>query len=134
MVQLGDPAWDLAGALQDFLALWISSMPLSDGSTSEEMTARARVPLDDLRAASRALWHGYRAAAGLDGVEASGLLRRAVDFAAVRLIQSAYEISAESDHLFGPPVLLLQISANLLADPELGQVQLFGIPPGSFES
>jgi hypothetical protein len=134
MVQLGDPAWDLAGALQDFLVSWVSSMPLSNDLTIEEITARARVSLDDLRAGSRALWAGYRVAAGLDGVEAAGLLRRAVEFAAVRLIQSAYEISAESDHLFGQPVLLLQISANLLADPELGQVQLFGIPPGSVAS
>jgi hypothetical protein len=131
MVQIGDPAWDLAGALQDFLVIWVSSMPLSEGLSSEEMTARARVPLDDLRIASRALWAGYRAVAGLDVAEAAGLLRRAVAFAAVRLIQSAFEFAAESDQLVGEPVLLLQIGANLLGDPELGQVQLFGIPPGS---
>ena len=63
MVRIGDPAWDLAGAFQDFLILWVSSMPLSDELTTEEMTARARVPLDDLRSASRALWAAYRVGA-----------------------------------------------------------------------
>ncbi len=134
MVRIGDPAWDLAGAFQDFLILWISSMPLSDELTTEEMTARARVPLDELRAASRALWAGYRAGACLEIAEAGGFLRRAVSFSAIRLIQSAFEYAGDADRLAGLPVLLLQMSANLLADPELAQVQLFGIPPGSVAS
>ncbi len=131
MVRIGDPAWDLAGAFQDFLILWISSMPLSDELTAEEMTARARVPLDHLRTASRALWAGYRAGACIEIAEEGGFLRRAVSFSAIRLIQSAFEYAGNADRLAGIPVLLLQIGANLLADPELGQVQLFGIPPGS---
>ena len=134
MVRIGDPAWDLAGAFQDFLILWISSMPLSDELTAEEMTARSRVPLDELRTASRALWAGYRAGACLEIAEAGGFLRRAVSFSAIRLIQSAFEHACDADRLAGLPVLLLQMSANLLADPELAQVQLFGIPPESVAS
>ena len=106
MVRIGDPAWDLAGALQDFLVLWVSSMPLSDELTTEEMTARARVPLDELRAASRALWAGYRAAAGLEVAEEGGFLRRAVAFAAVRLIQfdlRAYRQVGPSHRSTGAP-------------------------------
>jgi hypothetical protein len=128
MVGIGDPAWDLAGALQEFPALWVSSMPLSDGMTAEQMTAQARVPLAALRSALRALWSGYRAGAGLDEDEASDLLARAVAFSAARLVQSAFELLDRADRLAGPAVVLLQISANLLAQPERGQVELYGIP------
>ena len=56
MVGIGDPAWDLAGALQDFLVFWVSSMSLSDELTADEMVAKARIPLTALRSAARALW------------------------------------------------------------------------------
>jgi hypothetical protein len=58
------------------------------------------------------------------------LLMRAVAFSAARIIQSAYEISFGSDSLRGRPVVLLQIAANLLAEPERGQIELYGIPLG----
>jgi hypothetical protein len=58
------------------------------------------------------------------------MLLRAVAFSAARLIQSAYEISSGSDSLAGPPVVLLQIAANLLVEPERGQIELYGIPLG----
>jgi len=127
-VQVGDPAWDLAGALQDFLIFWVSSMPLSNELTVEEMVAGARVPLNSVRNATRALWFSYRAEARLDGGSATEILLRAVRFSAARLIQSAYERLYRMDHLAGPSVLLLQMSANLLAEPERGQLHLYGIP------
>ena len=60
MVQHGDPAWDLAGALQGFLVWWVSSMPLSEDLTAEERVARASWPLSSFRPAISALWAGYR--------------------------------------------------------------------------
>jgi aminoglycoside phosphotransferase (APT) family kinase protein len=128
MVGIGDPAWDLAGALQEFLAFWVSSMPLTDGLTADEMVAEARVPLTALRSALRALWSGYRGQAGLEADEANDLLARAVGFSAARLVQSAFELLSGADRLAGPAVVMLQISANLLADPERGQIELYGIP------
>ena len=128
LVAIGDPAWDLAGALQDFLSVWVASMPLSDELTAEQMIAQASVPLGTVRDAVRALWSGYRAGAGLDPVQAEGLLTRAVGFSAARLIQSAFELLVGAERLAGAAVLLLQIAANLLAEPERGRVQLYGIP------
>jgi hypothetical protein len=130
MVQLGDPAWDLAGALQDLLIFWVSSMPAGGGLTHEEMIAEGRYPLATVQGAMRALWAGYRAGAGLGPAEAGDLLSRSVVFSGARLIQSAYEMAYGASVLPATSVLLLQISANLLADPGLAQVQLYGIPGG----
>lgn len=128
MVQIGDPVWDLAGALQDLLVSWVSSMPVSDGVSAEEMIAQSSIPLEDLRDAARAIWAGYLAEACLAPAESDGFLLRTVAFSAARLIQSVFEAGVEADRLAGRPVILLQIGANMLAEPERAQVQLYGIP------
>jgi Ser/Thr protein kinase RdoA (MazF antagonist) len=127
LVQLGDPAWDLAGMLQDFILLWVTSMTVTPGATTEMLAASARLPLADLQRAIRAFWKSYRAAAGLSPENAARLITRAVAFSAARLIQSAYEMGAVTPALAPASVLLLQVSANLLRDPEAGQVQLYGL-------
>jgi Ser/Thr protein kinase RdoA (MazF antagonist) len=133
-VQIGDPAWDLASALHDFLIFWTSSMPLEPHLSVEAMIDQARYPLGVLRPAIRAFWKGYLTAAGLDAAggsaepEADALLHRTVAFSAARLILAAHELSLEQEELPVQAVLLLQLGVNLLADPESGQVQLYGIP------
>ncbi|MFL6257802.1 MAG: aminoglycoside phosphotransferase family protein [Pyrinomonadaceae bacterium] len=125
-VQYGDSAWDVAGALQDFVLFWVSSM--TQGLVSlEEMVATARYSLIILQTAVRSLWRGYRASAQLKPDDADALLGRAVRFSAARLIQSAYEMAMNAQVLPVISVLLLQVSSNLLADPETGQLQLYGI-------
>ena len=96
--------------------------------TTEEMAAVARVPLAFLRESVRALWYSYRTESGLDRTSANELLSRAIRFSAARLIQSAYERLVRADRLGGAAVLLLQISANLLVDPDRAQLHLYGIP------
>jgi Ser/Thr protein kinase RdoA (MazF antagonist) len=130
MAQLGDPAYDLAGALQDFLLYWTHSMPVSAALAPATMIEQAGRPLGTLRGAIRAVWHGYRAAAGLDPRAADDLLRRAVALSAARLILSTYEISYEAERLSARSVILLQLAANILADPARAQVELYGIPQG----
>jgi hypothetical protein len=127
LVQLGDPAWDFAGALQEFLLFWTNSMPTTPELTAEERIARAGYPLSTLQPALRALWRGYKDTATPTSDGLADLLLRAVAFSAARLIQSAYEYSQSVDRIPVQAVLLLQIGANLLAEPGLGQVQLFGI-------
>jgi hypothetical protein len=131
MVQLGDPAWDLAGALHDFLVLWVTSMPAAIELSAEQMIAQAGLPLAVVQKATRSLWSAYRDAAGMSPVEFDGFLLRAITYSAARLIQSAYEMSYGMDGLSGHIVLLLQFSAHILAGPERGQVELYGILQGS---
>jgi aminoglycoside phosphotransferase (APT) family kinase protein len=125
--QIGDPAWDLAGMLQDFMMFWVFSIPVSPGLTPAEMAARARYPLGDIRPAIGAAWRGYVAAAGVPAPARRELLLRATGFSAARLIQSAFELSQMGPALSPQAVLLLQISANILNDPETHAVQLYGI-------
>jgi hypothetical protein len=131
LVQIGDPAWDLAGALQDVICFWVYSMPLSRERTAEQMMAEARYPLEAVQAVCRALWAGYRSAAGPVAREDPSLLTRAVIFSSARMIQSAYEMAFGAAALPPPAVVLLQVGANVLDDPELAQVRLFGLHGGA---
>lgn len=125
LVQWGDPAWDVAGALNDFLFFWVLSMP--HDQPLEEMVAKARFPLPVLQPAVQALWRAYRDTRALRGEEAAALLERAVRFAAVRVLQTAYEIAGHFSVLPVPSVLLFQAAINLLLDPASGREELFGL-------
>jgi aminoglycoside phosphotransferase (APT) family kinase protein len=134
MVQVGDPAWDLAGALHDFLVHWISTMPLSADLAPAEWISGARLPLAVVRRATQALSTGYRETTGRGSAEALELISRAVVYSAARLIQTAFEGASTADRLPARSVVLLQLAANVLEEPERAQAQLYGIVPGGLRS
>jgi tRNA A-37 threonylcarbamoyl transferase component Bud32 len=127
MVQLGDPAWDLAGALQAFVRSWVLSIPMTADLSIDERAAQAKFPFENVQALCRSLWQGYQADLEADRVDRRHLLDRAVKLTAVRLIQSAYEISHELTVLDPRSVIMLQLSWNVFVQPELALAQLFGI-------
>jgi hypothetical protein len=126
-VQRGDPAWDVAGLFQDTVLFWINSMALA-GEDVSAMVGSARFPWGILQAYLRSFWQGYRQTAAVEADEANATLLRAVAFSGARLVQTAYEASHESVAMPAQAVLLLQVSANLMADPESAQLQFYGIP------
>ncbi|MCP3963832.1 MAG: aminoglycoside phosphotransferase family protein [bacterium] len=127
-VQSGDPAWDVAGVLQDFLLLWLRGMPLAPELKPGERTAAADLPWPVLQRAIDAFWRGYRESVGDNDHEA--LLERAIPFCAARVIQTAWELSNEAERLSSLAVLLLQASANIFADPQAAARDLFSLSPG----
>ncbi len=127
MVQLGDPAWDLAGALQCFAKSWVDSMPMEANLSIDERAERARFPLGFVHALSCSLWHAYECTVDYDQSASDALLDRAVTLSAVRMIQTAYEISSELMELDPRSVILLQLGTNSLARSGVARTQLFGI-------
>jgi hypothetical protein len=128
LVQLGDPAWDLAGALYGFARCWVDSMPMQANLSIDERVDLAAYRIDLVRDLSRSLWRGYLSASEPARPESGDLLDRAVKLLAVRMIQAAYELSDELMTLDPRSVIMLQIGVNVLAYPEVARTQLFGIP------
>ena len=100
----------------------------------DERVALARCPLDLVGGLCRSLWNGYQSASDQAGPGSDLLLDRAVKLSAVRMIQSAYEISSELTDLDPRSVIMLQLGENVLSNSELARTQLFGIPrPTAFK-
>jgi hypothetical protein len=70
----------------------------------------------------RACWTAYAGAFGDDPS-----LVRAVEFAAVRLVQTAYEVSQMQQQLLSPVVLHLQLAHNILDRPQEAAERLLGL-------
>jgi aminoglycoside phosphotransferase (APT) family kinase protein len=118
----GDAAGDVGAALAEYLRLWASSLPIVDAANPGLLLAHARHPLARLRPAMRAFWSAYQRAAARPIP-----LRRAAEFAGVRLLQAAIEqahgLASASAHL----VALLRVGANMLEWPELAAADLMGL-------
>jgi hypothetical protein len=127
LVQRGDAAWDIAGVLQDAVLFWISNMPREEEDLGKK-AASAKFPWSILQAYLRSFWQGYRQTAAVTAECANATLLRAVAFSGARMVQTAYEVAHESNVMPAPSVVLLQVSANLLADAETAQLEFYGIP------
>jgi len=128
LVQIGDAAWDVGTVFRDFLDYWLLSVPLSSDLTPEQMLDAAKIPLAKLHPAARAFWSGYCGAAGMGRDGLGAFLQRSLRFAGARLAQGAYELSSGTANPSNFAIALLQLSANVMANPEEASLTLFGIP------
>lgn len=118
----GEPAMDVGAVLGEHLLAWLESIPLADGRDPGRLLARALVPLERLRPSLTAFWTAYRAAGGAQS------RRRAVRFAAVRLLQAAVEQARDSSELRPRTVIVLQLAANLLERPDDAADRVLRLP------
>ncbi len=124
---IGDPAWDVGGLLMSWLDLWISSMDFSGSRNSQESSEPARIPVETLQPAIEAFWISYREARGFSEQESADELLHSVRCCGARMIQTAFEASAEQDRMTRYAVTLLQVSLNILEDPGLAARALLGL-------
>ena len=127
LADLGDPLWDVAAILQSYLSYWILCMPVWPGATAEQMIARSPWPLETLQAPMNAFWRKYREVAEIPAGQRTELLLRSVSYGAARMIQSAYESLSFAVQMHSNALYLLQVSMNILLDPQEGAKELFGI-------
>lgn len=128
---LGDPCWDIGSVFSDYLTLWLESIPVTGSTPPERFPELARYPLSRMHAAIGSFWRSYCRARELDAAEAEEWLARSMNFAAIRLLQTAFEQADTSIQLTGSTVCFLQLSMNILQRPREASVHLLGLPPAS---
>jgi aminoglycoside phosphotransferase (APT) family kinase protein len=119
----GDPSQDVGTFFGEYLSDWIRSIPIVEPKDPGRLVASARRPLTRMRPAITAFWAAYSGRDEGDGL----LLRRAVRFAAVRVLAGAYEESLARSTLSGSAHFALQLSANILRRPDQAIAHLLGI-------
>ncbi len=126
----GDPGWDIGTVFSDYLSFWLFSIPVTGRDLPERFPELARSPLQRMHPALAACWQSYRQRAGLKEPESGERLRRAVSFAAARLIATAFEAAQMSARLDSSLILHLQLAVNILERPREAAVHLLGLPGG----
>lgn len=123
---LGDARWDIGCTLADNLIWWAMHVPETGG---EEMARSARpgAALDQIQRAIREFWIQYCRTTRISDVERSRFLKVSSQYAAARLIQSAYERNQAAWKLDKFGVSLLQLSLNILQRPDDAMVRVFGL-------
>ena len=128
---LGDPAWDIAAFLSDFVTVWISSVPISGVDNPGEFLSLAGAPIDQMHLSVRSFWQSYADTIKLSPDDRATLLLRAVRNIGPRLIQLACEQLQEYADVTASSLVHLQLAANVIERPVETAVRLLGLPLGS---
>jgi aminoglycoside phosphotransferase len=118
----GPAGFDIGTALAEYLSAWVASIPMPDPRDPSRFVDHAGHPLASIRPAIGALWSTYRSARA----RPPGLAQ-VVELSAVRLLQAALERARHSDELSAHAVVLAQVAAHLLSDPEGTALALLGL-------
>jgi len=129
MADWGDSCWDLAGIFSAYLSLWVQSLPGNGLANPGALVAQARFPIERMQPAIRSFWNTYTQCRDVSGQAARDLLRRTVQYAGARNIQTAFEVLQLSPQANSNTVLLLQLSMNVLTNPEDASRELLGVEP-----
>jgi Ser/Thr protein kinase RdoA (MazF antagonist) len=118
----GAAALDVGTVLAEYLSLWVGSIPIVQPSDPGRLVSQAGHPLRRMQPALGAFWLGYRLTSPRPPT-----LRRVIELAAVRLLQTAVEraegLTSPSAHV----VTLVQLADNMLREPEDAALGLMGL-------
>lgn len=121
----GEGLWDVAFAMAWCFSAWLSSIPQIPGVAPGQLMDDALVPLAAVRPGLGGLWRAYRETASDDPRAALG---RCLELVAVRLVQLAVEVAADSEDMRAVSATHLQLADNILRSPAALCTRLLGFP------
>ena len=127
IADIGDESWDAGAVIQAYLTFWIFSLPLESGMSLADAAASSPYGGDEIKQALCAYWSSYSQSRGLNAVTAGQMLVRCMSCAAARMIQTAYESIQSSPRISPYALCKLQMSMNILRDPEMAVSDLMGL-------
>ena len=124
MVQLGDPAWDVAGILQDVVAIWLA--PFNDDTLAGDVYDNSiSERLRSLHPFISSFFNSYIFARSY--TPRTDFLHRATLYVGLRLIQLAFEVSQHVQVISARAIVLMQVAENVLANPGLARSELLSL-------
>jgi hypothetical protein len=126
LADLGDARWDVGGIFQAYLSFWALSLRGAPSDPTEVLAASGPYSLDAMLPAMHAFWGAYTERMALEPKKTAEWLTTSLRYAAARMVQTAYELSAGTGALTTEAVRLLQISFNMLDRPGDAARDLFG--------
>lgn len=124
---LGDSAWDVGAIFQTYLSLWVMSLPLSHQSQTEEALLASKYKVENMQPAIKAFWNSYLLTNEIQSQTQNIVLTKCTQYAAIRMIQTVYEQIHFSKQLTYNAIYLLQLSLNMLQEPNAAIKDLFDL-------
>jgi aminoglycoside phosphotransferase (APT) family kinase protein len=124
---LGDPCWDIGSLFGEYLGAWLASIPVVAGGTPDQFLELAACPLPRIQPALRRFWQTYARRMDMAGETAARCLVRSTEYAAARLLQTAFEQSQGAIQVTRNTLGFVQLSFNILQRPLEAVVHLLGI-------
>ena len=113
---LGDPAWDVGCFVAAAVGAWIDSIPPLPGVDAALLTRLAGLELGTIAAAVQEFLGAYVAHRSLE-LDAESLRIAAFRVAGVRLVDLAFDATAELEDPVLRHAFYLQVATNILLDP-----------------
>ena len=128
LARIGDPAWDTGSVFSDYLALWLFSLPIvSRESTPDYFLKLTRYPIHKMRPAVRSYWNSYAKRMKFNAKDSDQFLVRSVRYCSAQLVRKAYEYLQRQAKISANIIYLLQVSLNIMKDPQKTITNLLGI-------
>jgi hypothetical protein len=128
LARFGDPAWDAGSVFSDYLGLWLFSLPIMSRESSPDSFLRlARYPIHRMQPAIRSYWNSYVRKMRFDVNGSNEFLVRSVRYCSAQLVRKAYEYLQRRAKISANIVYLLQVSLNIMKDPQTAMTSLLGI-------
>jgi hypothetical protein len=127
LADLGDACWDVGAIFQAYLSFWILSMQMLADTSPAQLVDMAQYPLEKMQPAIQMFWKSYADTMQMDDMLMRERLERSVKYGAARMIQTAYEYMAFSPQITANALCLLQVSFNILKNPQEAISDLLGM-------
>jgi tRNA A-37 threonylcarbamoyl transferase component Bud32 len=119
---VGNPTWDIAGVVSDIVAFWLrTAFPKGVTGTEDDIDNGS---WSVFQAGVRSFWYGYLATRA-DGMQIR--LEEFASYAAIRMLQTAFEHCVTRAVLPPIAVLLLQICENIMTNPLRAAEEFFAV-------
>lgn len=127
MLDIGDPAWDVGAVFQAYLSHWIMRRYRDKSQGKEYLLEDTYEKLPSIFSSINCFWEAYNENSELDFSEQHLFLLKCVEYGAIRLLQTAFESLFESTDLTSHALAMLDLSEQMLCEPERAKRELLGI-------
>jgi len=121
---IGDAAWDVAGFLQAYFAIWIFTCNNVATEATRSFGSAEDFDAEKMKSSITAFWNAYVKKRGLNKATARKLLIRSMVFTGVRLVQTCIEALHGADSITPNHMRCIQAASTLMKDPETALNQL----------
>ncbi len=119
LADIGDPLWDVAAIFNGYLLTWVISVA--------SMAHPKKIELTDIQPIMSSFWKKYADLQSFDNATNQAKCLKTIQFLALKLIHSCFETTQGVENLQPHSAKILQLSLNILKDPQRAIKDLLGI-------